>query len=388
MAENRYDCVVIGGGPAGATVALQLARAGYSVCLVERRTFPREILCGEFLSHEVVGITRDLGIESEFLSLGPARISRFTLCPDRGPMFSELLGFAGYGMKRGAFDELLLNTAARNGVKLLQPAEADDILRSADGFEIHCRMDGAPLILYSRWCICAYGKTSPLDKRLGRQCAGARTQMNGMKFHVPSEALVGIDEDEIRIFAGPGMYCGVNHVGNGFATICFLERRSGDDVPPRARLRELMRANPHFADVMGGSGIATAERAQVYGTGNIFFGARNLVENGIFMIGDAGRVISPLAGDGISMAMQSAHMLGRLFLDARSSTPDERALEAEYRRRWELMFNSRIRAAAALQRIVLSTPLRRFGVALLSLSPSLLRSAISLTRGPSLNQTD
>jgi flavin-dependent dehydrogenase len=386
MAENRYDFVVIGGGPAGATVSLQLARAGYSVCLVERRTFPREILCGEFLSHEVVGIVRELGIENEFLSLGPARITRFALCPDRGPTFSELLGFAGYGMKRGMFDQLLLNAAARNGVKVLQPAEAEEIVRGSENFEIQCRLNGEPLTLRSRWCIGAYGKTSPLDKRLGRQCAGVRTQMNGIKFHVPSEALVGIDEDEIRIFAGPGMYCGVNHVGNGFATICFLERRSGDSVPPRKRLRELMTANRHFADVMGGSAIAAAESAQVYGTGNIFFGARNLVENGTFMIGDAGRVISPLAGDGISMAMQSAHVLGRLFLDARSSTPDERNLEAEYRRRWELMFNSRIRAAAALQRILLSTPLRRFGVALLSLSPSLLRSAIGLTRGQSLNQ--
>ena len=388
MAEVRFDFVVIGGGPAGATVSLQLARAGYSVCLVERRTFPREILCGEFLSHEVVGIIRGLGIESEFLSLGPARITKFTLSPDRGPTFSELLGFAGYGMKRGAFDQLLLNAAAGNGVKVLQPAEAEEVLRSADSFEIRCRLNGEPLILRSRWCIGAYGKASQLDKRLGRQCAGVRTQMNGIKFHVPSEVLVGVDEHEIQIFAGPGMYCGVNHVGNGFATICFLERRSGDDVPPRGRLRALMTANRHFADVMGGSAIVAVESAQVYGTGNIFFGTRNLVENGIFMIGDAGRVISPLAGDGISMAMQSAHLLGRLFLEARSSTPDEENLEAEYRRRWGLMFNARIRAAAALQRIVLSTPLRRFGVALLSLSPSLLRSAISLTRGPSSNQPD
>ncbi len=380
MAEYRYDVVVIGGGPAGATASLQLARAGYSVCLVERRRFPRETLCGEFLSHEVIGIIRNLGIESELLLLGPARITRFTLCPDRGPMFSEPLGFTGYGMKRGAFDQLLLSTAEKNGVKVLQPVEAEEVFRSADGFEIQCRMNSATLRLHSRWCIGAFGKTSPLDKRLRRRFAGVRTQMNGIKFHMPADALVGIDEDEIRIFTGPGMYCGVNHVDNGFATICFLERRSGDNLPPRARLRELMAANRHFAYVMGRSAIAEVGDAPIYGAGNIFFGTRNLVEHGMFMVGDAGRVISPLAGDGISMAMQSAQLLGRLFLEARSSAPDERTLEKEYCRQWGQMFNSRIRAAAILQHIILSTPLRRIGVALLSLYPSLLRAAIGFTR--------
>jgi len=380
VAESAYDVVVIGGGPAGATVSLHLARAGYSVCLVERRTFPRETLCGEFLSHEVVGIIRDIGIDREFFSLGPSPITRFTLCPDHGPMVSEPLGFTAYGLKRGAFDQLLLNTAIKNGVHVLQPADAEEIIRSGEDFEIHCRMNDKPLILQSRWCIGAYGKTSPLDKRLRRPFAGARTRLNGIKFHVPSPALTGISADEIRIFTGPGMYCGVNHVDGGLATICFLERRAGDNLPPRARLRELMIANKHFAYVMGRSAIAAVGDAPVYGTGNIFFGTRNLVEKGIFMIGDAGQVISPLAGDGIGMALQSAQLLGALFGEHRRPGPDARVLEAEYCRRWAEMFNSRLRVAAALQRIMLSTPLRRLGIAFLSISPSLLRAAIGMTR--------
>jgi flavin-dependent dehydrogenase len=176
------------------------------------------------------------------------------------------------------------------------------------------------------------------------------------------------------------MYCGVNHVDHGLATICLLERRSAENVPPRARLGELVAANKHFADVAGITVIAALDDAPVYGTGNIYFGTRNLVENGIFMVGDAGRVISPLAGDGIGMALQSAQLLGTLFGEHRRTEPDARVHEAAYCRRWERMFNSRLRAAAALQRIMLSTPLRRLGIALLSISPSLLRAAIGMTR--------
>jgi flavin-dependent dehydrogenase len=189
-----------------------------------------------------------------------------------------------------------------------------------------------------------------------------------------------MNADEIRIFTGPGMYCGINHVGDGTATICFLERRSGNDVSPRARLRELAVANKHFASVVEGPVMSAIDDAPIFGTGNIYFGKRNVVENGIFMVGDAARVISPLAGDGIGMAIQSAQLLGRLFREHRHSGRDTNALEVDYRTRWEQTFNSRLRAAAALQRIVLSSPLSRLGTTLLSLSPSLLRVAISMTR--------
>ncbi len=360
--------------------SLTLAQAGYSVCLVERRVFPRETLCGEFLSLEVIGIIRDFRIEREFLQLGPTPITKFALCPERGPMLSEALGFTGYGLRRGAFDQFLLDAAVKEGVHVLQPADAEAVVRRGNGFEVQCRLNDTTRTLQSQWCIGAYGKTSPLDKRLHRPFAGTRTQLNGVKFHVPSSALLGMNADEIRIFTGPDMYCGINHVDSGMATICFLERRKGDDVSPRARLRELVAANKHFAGVVGGPVMSAIDEAPIYGTGNIYFGRRNVVENGIFMVGDAAQVISPLAGDGIGIALQSAQLLGSLFREHRRSGPEADALEAEYRHRWKRTFTSRLRAAAAMQRIMLSTPLRRLGTTLLSISPSLLRVAISMTR--------
>jgi flavin-dependent dehydrogenase len=328
----------------------------------------------------VFDIIGNLGMEREFLQLGPTPINRFALCPESGPILSESLGFTAYGLKRGAFDQFLLNAAIRQGVQVLQPAEAESVVRRGDGFEVYCRSGEASRSLQSRWCIGAYGKTSPLDKRLQRPFAGRRTQLNGIKFHVPSSALTGMNADEIRIFTGPDMYCGVNQVNSGMATICFLERRRGDNVSPRARLRELASANKHFAGILEGTMMSVVDDAPIYGTGNIYFGRRNVVENGIFMVGDAARVISPLAGDGIGIALQSGELLGRLFREHRHSGPNPVVLETEYPRRWGQSFNARLRSAAALQRIMLSTPLRHIGAALLSLSPSLLRAAIRLTR--------
>ena len=380
MAESVYDIVVIGGGPAGAMASHYLVQAGYSVCLVERRSFPRETLCGEFLSHEVIGILRDIGVENEFLALGPSPISRFTLCTDRGPIISESLGFTAFGLKRGAFDQMLLKTAIHRGVHVLQPAEAEAVNRVENGFKTVCRMHEGIQTLQSRWCIGAYGKSSPLDKQLRRPFAGVRSRINGIKFHVPSASLAGVDADEIRIYTGPGMYCGVNHVDGGVATICFLEQRADDTLPPRARLRELMAENKHFERLLGVTGIAAVDHATVYGTGNIFFGRRNLVEDGIFMVGDAGRVIAPLAGDGIGMAMQGARLLGRLFRADMSAGSSSTDLETEYCAEWDKLFRNRLRSAAALQRILFSAPLRRVASSLLAIYPRLLIRAIGLTR--------
>jgi menaquinone-9 beta-reductase len=380
MSESVYDIVVVGGGPAGSMAALSLAQAGYSVCLLERRAFPRETLCGEFLSREVIDIISDYGLVRGFLNLEPAPIRTLVLCPDRGPVFSEPLGFTGYGLKRGAFDLFLLNAAKEQGVDVLQPADAESIMRRGSGFEIHCRVHDETQILQSRWCVGAYGKTSTLDRQLARRFAGSRSGLNGVKFHIPSETLDGMNADEIRIFTGPNMYCGINQVNGGFATLCFLERRRGNDVSPRARVKDLASVNKHFSGIMTAQAMTAIDRAPIYGSGNIFFGTREVVENGVFMVGDAARVISPLAGDGIGMALQSSQLLGSLFLEHIEKKPDPLWLESEYRTRWKRMFTSRVRAAAVLQHVMLSAPLRYISSSLLALSPSLLRAAIATTR--------
>jgi flavin-dependent dehydrogenase len=381
MSDSAFDFIVIGGGPAGSMASLTLAQAGYTVCLMERRAFPRETLCGEFLSHEVMGVISDFGLVHGFLELGPAPINRFTLCPDRGSMLSEELGFTAYGLKRGTFDQFLLKAAMGHDVHVLQPAEVQRVVRHGNGFEVHCRLNNVIQSFQSRWCIGAYGKTSPLDKQLLRPFAGSRSRLNGVKFHVSSSMLVGMNADEIRIFTGPTMYCGINHVGGGTATICFLERRSGDDVSPRARVRQFAAANKHFARVVSEQALSAIDGVSIYGSGNIYFGRRNVVENGIFMVGDAARVISPLAGDGIGMALQSSQLIGTLFREHIHARPDPLTLEAEYRKRYDQMFAPRLRASAALQRVMLSSPLRHISTTLLSIFPSLLRGAIGMTRG-------
>ena len=384
MTHPPVDIVVIGGGPAGAAAAVYTARAGYSVCLVERHSFPRETLCGEFLSGEAIAVLRDLGLEQEFLSLAPSHITRFTLCPDRGPRLSETLGFTAYGMKRSTFDRMLLETARSHGVSIIQPADVESVMRLEEGFEFLCRTSEGLHTVRGRWAVGAYGRSSPLDRQLKRPFAGTRTGLNGIKFHVPASTLADVRSDEILICTGPGIYCGINHVDGGSATICFLEQRRGNAGSPRGRVRELAESNPGFARIMTPDALLAVDNAAIFGTGNIYFGPRSVVECGMLMVGDAARVIAPLAGDGISMALQGAQLLGRLFEQERRTPEGRDALEQRYRREWEKLFKVRVRTALLLQRVLLSTRLRRLTSSLLESAPSLLRTALKLTRGDSM----
>ena len=69
---DLFDAVVLGGGPGGATAALLLARAGWSVAVIERARFPRRKVCGEYLSATNFPLLRRLGVAEDFLkSAGP-----------------------------------------------------------------------------------------------------------------------------------------------------------------------------------------------------------------------------------------------------------------------------------------------------------------------------
>ena len=69
---DRFDAIIIGGGPAGATAAILLADAGWSVALVEQKEFPRRKVCGEYLSATNWPLFARLGVAERFAELaGP-----------------------------------------------------------------------------------------------------------------------------------------------------------------------------------------------------------------------------------------------------------------------------------------------------------------------------
>ena len=63
MTQINADVAIVGAGPGGSTLAALLARRGLSVALIDRDAFPRDKLCGEFLSYDALPIVDALGVD-------------------------------------------------------------------------------------------------------------------------------------------------------------------------------------------------------------------------------------------------------------------------------------------------------------------------------------
>src|SRR5204862_4938424 len=74
-----FDAVVIGAGPAGSATAILLARAGWSVALVERQRFPRRKVCGECIAASNLPLLHALGVGAEVERIAGAELRRVAL---------------------------------------------------------------------------------------------------------------------------------------------------------------------------------------------------------------------------------------------------------------------------------------------------------------------
>lgn len=385
MHHINCEVAIIGGGPAGSVAGAFLSDMGFSVCIIEKKAFPREVLCGEFLSQEVLEILADLGLREQFLQVRPNPISSFRYCPEYPRTFSAPLPFTGYGLKRGTFDLLLLQAAQRAGATVIQPASVDSIDRAGHGFALHVSLEGDDTIVRSQHVIIAYGKYTMLDKAIRRRATPRLSSLNGIKFQVPKRLFNDFPENEIQIFTGRGLYCGVNAVNDEMVTVCFLEKRSHDDLRPRERLTDLIRTNRHFRKIVQPDFSAAIESLPIYGTSNIYFGKKSLTENGMMMIGDAARVIAPLAGDGIGMAMQCGKLAAESFYEGKEQNLHSDEIMRRYSHRWHSTFRKRLWTAGMVQRLFLTEIGREVSPLILSLFPRLLTSIIRETRGSSVD---
>src|SRR2546421_932043 len=130
---SQYDAVIVGGGPAGASAAIHLAMRGARVLLAEQKKFPREKLCGEFISPECSLHFERLGVIDRMLAASPARLNETVFYARTGKSVcvpSAWFGANGsaLGLSRAEMDERLLRRAGEAGVTVLENAQVVDLV--------------------------------------------------------------------------------------------------------------------------------------------------------------------------------------------------------------------------------------------------------------------
>ncbi|PJA98696.1 MAG: hypothetical protein CO128_06000 [Ignavibacteriales bacterium CG_4_9_14_3_um_filter_30_11] len=382
MSEYKFDVAVIGGGPAGSSSAIHLALAGIEVCIFERKNFPREVLCGEFLSKEVGEEIKKLNLFDKFLLLNPQKIKSFSLKNNNLKELSINFQFEAFSLRRSVFDSFLLEEAKISGVKIFQPVEIKSVLKNKDGYALEGKKgNGERISVKSKFIIAAYGKQNILDKNLHRKFVDQKSNLNGIKFHIDKKYLNNFNSEEIQLYVGNGIYCGINSVNKVDATVCFLYNKKEFVSSPRLQISELMKKNKKFSELFNTGLNSILDELKIYGTGNIYFGKRELVKDGIFMVGDSAGVIAPLAGDGIGMALQGSSILCETLISGIRKNYNIDVIGGNYIDNWNKNFSKRVITARIIQWIIFNNKFRNSCIALVKNIPGLLRLFVKLTRG-------
>jgi len=385
MTPAASDVLIAGAGPAGTHLALRLARAGWSVTLIDRRRFPRPKPCGEFMSPECLPLLEDLGLRADVLALGARRIGGMRIHgyghATRGRYARVGRTVArfdhGYAVRREALDELCLRHAERaQGVELLEGWALDELLRDARGRVAGARLRdpaGAPRELRAAFTVGADGIQSRVARRLGvaRVYPWLKRYALVARFAAPADELA-----EVHLF--PGGYFAASPIDGGAFTVNLVvgaDWLSGGGPGLERDFRRALAQAPVLAARLHGAPLLEPIRA----CGPLAAYTARQVFDGAALVGDACGFVDPLTGEGLFFAMRGAELLANALdgaLHARRADAQSLAGYARARRR-EL--GPRYAGARLLQRALRHPRLTARGLALLERRPGLADLAVALT---------
>lgn len=305
-ALESFDLGIVGGGPAGTAAAIEARRRGLRVVLWDRDRFPRDKVCGEFLSPESVPFLKDQ-IPTAMARAAVIRRSEFISPKGRARAF--WFPSPGRGLSRHVLDEALWRAAAaagaevreRNGVqrlRRLEPATA-----RSGGWEVEpesgpTSMVRALLLACGRWWTID-GVPSPARENRNEAAGpwmGAKAHFRGV-----------LPRDAVEMYYFPGGYCGLAPVEDGLYNACCLIHRS---VVRSGNAKSL----DDFAAWLGGVTRHPMLDARLQGatqvtptvsTAPLRPARRRAALNDTLIAGDAAGFLDPFTGDGISMAVHS-----------------------------------------------------------------------------------
>ena len=388
----EFDVIIVGAGPAGSTAAILLARAGWSVALVEKQRFPRRKVCGECIAASNLPLFDALGIGELFEKSAGPKLQRVAFVQGKDTLVSDLPSLThakhewGRALGRETLDTLLINQAAAAGATILQPWTARSLEGGTGNYrcEVRSAVTRETAILRAPVAIAAYGSWEPLPS--ADIPAGRRPHSHHLLAFKANFRGANLEPGILPVISFRGGYGGMVLADHGLLTVACCVRVD--------RLKGLRCEAPGIpaGAVVGAtllrecSAVATVRRnahreGPWLAAGPLNTGIHLNPDDGIFRIGNAAGEAHPIIGEGISMAIQSAWVLSKHLLSAGPQlvhpwgTSMQREIGNLYAADWRRFFSRRLRLAAMFAHIAMRPRVFAPLLALMRLSSPLLKFA-------------
>jgi flavin-dependent dehydrogenase len=370
-----YDATIIGGGLGGLSLSIQLAKAGYKVILFEKEKYPFHKVCGEYISFESWNFIEQLGVPLSEMNL-PV-IKKLIVSSPGGKEIKSNLDLGGFGISRYLLDNELSKIARQNGIDIFEESKVTDVVFKNDVFTTST----SAIIVQSKIVAGAFGKRSNIDIKWSRDFVKKRnSKLNnyiGVKYHVQTEFAA----DTIALHNFKNGYCGISQIENDKYCLCYLTtaehlRNNNNSIVEMEK--NVLQKNPHLKKLFSCSTFLHQSPVTI---SQISFDKKSQVQNHVLLIGDAAGMITPLCGNGMSMALHASKIAFEKIDKFLKNQITREQMEQQYIKEWNKKFSKRLQAGRIIQSLFGKVSTTNAFISAIKYFPFLIRRLISLTHG-------
>ena len=274
-------------------------------------------------------------------------------------------------------DFSLANIAKQEGVVLLENDKVQDVIYTDGIFNIQSSSG----TYKSRAAAGSFGKRSNIDIKWGRPFVKDKpSKLNnyiGVKYHIRTD----FPEDTIALHNFKDGYCGMSKIEEDRYCLCYLTTAANlksYNNSIKEMENGLLRKNRYLDEVFSSSEFIYQEPVVI---SQISFEKKSTIENHVLMIGDAAGMITPLCGNGMSMAMHASKMAAGLIDEFLQGRINRDQMEKRYVDQWHKAFSTRLRTGRLIQSMFGKPTITNLFISSMKHMPWLVTRLINKTHG-------
>lgn len=372
---QQFDISIIGGGLAGLSLSIQMADLGYRTVLFEKEQYPFHKVCGEYISMESWGFIERLGLPLSNMHL-PV-IKKLIITTLSGIKLEQKLPLGGFGISRYTLDQSLKEIATAKGVQVMDNCKVEDVIFLNDCFEIFTTQGK----FTSKLCCGSFGKRSNLDIKWNRsfllQKASKFNNYIGIKYHIKT----AFPADTIALHNFKNGYCGISRVENDTYCLCYLTNAKNlkdNDNSIQQMEKNVLHKNPYLKSIFENAEMVYSSPLAI---SQISFARKTQVENDVLLLGDAAGMITPLCGNGMSMALHSSKIAVLYMNQFLKGSINRKTLQDNYTHHWKQVFSGRLQTGRQVQKLLGKDWITNFFIGMMKKMPFLTKKLIERTHG-------